>query len=253
VRHAPDLVVTTTLLEDEKARSIAEVLARHAANGGNDLIVLNSHARGGLARWWLGNVAEDLVRRTDLPLLVTPALEKDPGWEPEPVLRHILIALDGTPLAEQVWPAAFALGRCMGAEYSLLRVVEPAPLPVVDPVMVPAVAFDAGLAERQQASAERYLCRVAARLQGDDANLRLRTHALIDAEPAEAICEFLAAKVKRPGFDGDSSSPIDLVALATHGREGLARLLLGSVADRVLQHTPVPLLLQRPAEVPATN
>lgn len=176
---------------------------------------------------------------------------KDPGWEKEPVIQHILIPVDGTALAEQVVPAALALGSCMAAEYSLLRVVEPAPIAVADPVLVTAAsAYDSGLAERQQASAESYMTRVSTRMRTENPGLRLHSHVLVDVEPADAICEFLSHGAGDSERGRDAPPPVDLIALATHGREGLARLLLGSVAGRVLQHTPVPLLLQRPAEVP---
>jgi nucleotide-binding universal stress UspA family protein len=244
--HAPDVKVTTSLLDGARADSVADALAEHVNQSGIDLVVLNSHARGGLSRWWRGNVVDDLVHRTGVPLLVTPDVEVDPGWRPEPMIRHLLVAFDGSPLAEQVLPAALTLAGCMGAEFTLLRVVEPVPVPVIDPAVGPAAAYDAGMVDQQQAAAEGYLTRVAARLRGDDARLRVRTHVLLDAEPAEAICDYLRLHARHPeGVEWER--PVDLVALATHGREGLARLLLGSVADRVLQHTPTPLLLQRPA------
>lgn len=247
----PHLEVRTALLADKDATALADVLAHHADISGVDLIVLNSHARGGLARWWLGNVAEDLVRRTSLPILVTPSLEKDAGWEVEPKLRHILIALDGSPLAEQVLPTALNLGECMESEFTLFRVVEPAPVPVVDPAVAPAAAYDPGLAERQLTTAENYLHRIATRLMAEDPALRMRTRLVVDPEPAEAICGFLNRRPRGSRAEGDAPPSVDLIALATHGREGLTRLLLGSTADRVLHHTPVPLLLQHPAAVPA--
>ena len=169
------------------------------------------------------------------------------------MLRHFLIPLDGTPLAEQVLATALMLGSCMGAEYTLLRVVEPVPVPVVDPVCAPAAAISPALIEEQEQAAAGYLKRLAARLRGNDAQLVLHTHVVLDAEPAGAICGFLRRHAPHPGQPEklEEEPPIDLVALATHGREGLARLLLGSVADRVLQHTPVPLLLQRSVETGA--
>jgi nucleotide-binding universal stress UspA family protein len=244
IRYAPELVIRTRLLSDEHAGSVAEVLARHAAEVRADLIVLNSHARGGMARWWLGSVADNLIHRTSVPLLVEPALEHDPGLRPEPAFRHILIALDGSPLAEQVLPAALTLGRAMGAEFTLLRVVEPALVAIPDPsfaVIPPSTALE----EQEERAAETYLACVAARLRGDSAQLHIQTRVLLDPEPAEAICGFLR---RQPWHDSEAH-PADLVAMATHGREGLARLLLGSVSDRVLQHTPVPLLLQHSAHL----
>lgn len=242
VRHAPELVIHTRLLTEERPSGVADLLAKHAAEVGADLIVLNSHARGGVARWWMGSVADDLIHRSTIPLLVAPALEKDAGVEDEPVFRHILIALDGSPLAEQVIPTAMTLAGTMNAELTLLRIVEPALIAVGEPAMVAPMAgpaFDE-LAERD---AEGYLDRLAARLRGTDATRHIATRVLVDPEPAEAICGFLR---RNASWSDREPDPPDLVAMATRGREGLARLLLGSVSDRVLQHTPIPLLLQRP-------
>jgi nucleotide-binding universal stress UspA family protein len=246
-QQAPEVPVRTALLSEGDADSVAASLAAYAEDNPVDLIVMNSHARGGLARWWMGNVAEDLVRKTAVPVLATPYIEHDPGWHPEQVLRHMLIPLDGSPLAEQVFPAALTLGSCWGMEITLLRVVEPVPVAVADPVCAPAAAYDPGLPEKQREAAEMYLTRVASRLRGDDARLQLHTRVVLESEPAEAICSFLRRHSPLAGQEAIAGDiPIDLVALATHGREGLPRLLLGSIADRVLQHTPVPLLLQRP-------
>jgi nucleotide-binding universal stress UspA family protein len=245
--HAPEVRVTTSEVEGAEVDCVADALVRHIETKPVDLIILNSHARGGLSRWWMGSVADDLVHRTSIPLLVTPALEHDPAWETDLIPRHILVPLDGTPLAEQVLPTALTFGASVGAEYTLLRVVEPVPVPVVDPVCAPAAAFDPSLIDELQATAETYLTRIAARLRGNDAHLVLHTYVVLDPEPAEAICGFLSRRAASSGraVSADRGSPVDMVALATHGREGLTRLLLGSVADRVLQHTPVPLLLQR--------
>jgi nucleotide-binding universal stress UspA family protein len=178
---------------------------------------------------------------------VTPDIEKDPGWRPETAFRHILVPLDGSPLGEQILPSALALGACWEAEVTLLRVVEPVAVAVADPVCAPAAAYDPDLPERQQVAAETYLSRIAGRLHGEDVRLKVHTRVVFEAEPAEAICGFLRRHAPLPGsMPSTEEPPIDLVALATHGREGLPRLLLGSVADRVLQHTPVPLLLRRP-------
>src|SRR5205807_7403424 len=104
--HAPEVNVRVDLLHEEKGRCVADLLAAHAERTQADLIVLNSHTRGGLARWWLGSVTDDLIHRTSCPLLILPAQERDPDWSTASLFRHILIPLDGTPLAEQVLPAA---------------------------------------------------------------------------------------------------------------------------------------------------
>jgi nucleotide-binding universal stress UspA family protein len=238
--HAPEVTVRTDLLREEKGRCVADLLAAHAEHTGADLIVLNSHTRGGLTRWWMGSVTDDLIHRTACPLLVLPAQEHDPEWKTDNLFRHILIPLDGTSLAEQVLPTALTLGSCVDAEFTLLRVIEPVPVAVADPI-VAAIPIDPGIDDRLEEAAAAYLTRVAVRLQGNDGHLRLRTSVVLDPDPSEAICGFLRRDAE--------SVPIDAIALATHGRGGLPRLLLGSVADRVLQHTPVPLLLQRAKSV----
>src|SRR5262249_20641323 len=73
--RAPGLSVDTQLLETAKAGLLADALLQDAVKVGADLIVLSSHGRTGLARWWLGNVADDLLHRTSLPLLLVHASE----------------------------------------------------------------------------------------------------------------------------------------------------------------------------------
>src|SRR5206468_2458713 len=107
------VAVTTQLLDGTGAESLGEELLRCAAEVRADLLVLSSHGRTGLARWWFGNVADDLVHRTSLPLLLAHAPDAPPRWDPEPVFRHILVPLDGSPLAEQVLKAVLPLGACM--------------------------------------------------------------------------------------------------------------------------------------------
>ncbi|MBI1918631.1 MAG: universal stress protein [Planctomycetes bacterium] len=245
VARAPDLAVTTQLQEGRQAGVLADALLEYAAKAGADLIVLSSHGRTGLARWWFGNVADDLVHRTSLPLLLVHTSDASPCWEPEPVFRHILVALDGSPLAEQILAAVAPLGACMGSEYSLLRVVEPVPVPVADPAFAAAVPVEAAVISSQQEAARAYLRRVSVRLRGELAASAVHACVVLDPDPAEAILSFVE---RTPGSAGspDAHHPVDLIALATHGRSGLSRLLLGSIGARILKHTTVPLFLQRP-------
>ena len=140
-----------------------------------------------------------------------------PGREraliPEPVLEDLLVPLDGSPLAEQVLPAALELAGLMEGRCTLLRVVGPGA---------------AALAE-----AEAYLERVASRLRAD--GTRIQTRVVLARHAAEAILE----QVRAHGHD--------LVALATHGHGGARRVLLGSVADKVIRGASAPVLVYRPA------
>lgn len=215
--------------------SIAHALMRYAATNEIDLIVMATHGRGGLARAWLGSVADALVRQSALPLLlVRPQDGHAPSAPPD--LHHALMALDGSPLAEQIMEPILALGELFGSTYTLLRVVEPFILPGYSPV-----ARIEGLEERANDEARReaqhYLEKVASRIAKE--GRKVRTHVVFGAQPASSILE--EAERHGPG----------IIALATHGDSGLRRMLLGSVADKVLRGATTPVLIYRPQEADA--
>ncbi len=206
---------------------IADTLQEHALSKGCDLVVMTTHGRGPVSRFWLGSVADQLVHRLPIPLLLIHTREEIPLPATEPEVRNILVALDGTPTAEQILQPAGALGKLMGASCTLLRVVPS----VVPHVVYTEVAVDTALADKLRAEARVYLQRVAESLrdQGFDVQTRIIAH----AHPATAILNEV------------SSGEYDLLALETHGRRGLSRLFLGSVADKVVRGATVPVLVHR--------
>src|SRR5690349_2148692 len=113
---------TATLLDGP----VAEALYRHAGTTGIDLVVMAVVGAGPWTRRWLGSVADELVRRLPMPLLLLRPQEPAPAPGIEPAFRHILIPLDGSEVAEQILEPAVALGKLMQAEYTLLRVAKPA-------------------------------------------------------------------------------------------------------------------------------
>jgi nucleotide-binding universal stress UspA family protein len=144
----------------------------------------------------------------------------------------VLIPLDGTALAEQILPSATALGRLLEAEYTLLRVVAPAPAVGFEPAGVGIGGFVPPSEDSLTLEARNYLERVASRLRGE--GLTVTTAVALGQSPAAAIL----AEAQDRG--------IDLIAMETHARHGLARLLLGSVADKVIRSSPLPVLVHRP-------
>jgi nucleotide-binding universal stress UspA family protein len=194
-----------------------------------DLVVMTTHGRGPLGRLLLGSTAAKVVRQTAAPVLLVRPRDRDRRCDllPEPAPEQVLLPLDGSPLAEEALEPAAAVAQLFGAECTLLRVVEP------------SEAGGAGAAEQvRQAEAETYLARVAGRLR--EQGLRVQTRVAV-ADNA-GVCILAEATALRSG----------LVALATHGRGGIARLVLGSVADKVVQAAGCPVLVYRPrAIVPA--
>ena len=133
------------------------------------------------------------------------------------MFRKIVVPLDGSPTAAAALPAARTLAKAAQADVLLVRV---------------APATDEGPEQgRQVAEAERSLARVATELAG--AELRVSTQVRHGA----AAEEIVGATREQHG---------DAVVMATHGRSGLPRALLGSVAERVVASSPVPVLLVRP-------
>jgi nucleotide-binding universal stress UspA family protein len=231
LRTESDFPVDMTLLDGAITDSVADLIAAHVCKHRIDLVVMTTHGRGGFARFWLGSVADELVRRLPVPVLLLRPDERTPVAAAPQTRRRILIPLDGSANGEAILPHVLALGQAAQAEYTLLRVVESVmsahPMPTN-----PAVReLDDQLIDQVRVDAQIYLEQVAERLA--EQGLTTRIEVVVAPQAAIAILE--QAKQDRS----------DLIAMATHGRRGLARLLLGSVADRVLHGATTPMLLYR--------
>jgi nucleotide-binding universal stress UspA family protein len=226
--------VTSTLLE---GGGIAETLNGHAVTTKADLIVMTTHGRGPLSRFWLGSVADELLRRAMTPMLLVRPQETvaDLAYlASEPVLRHVLIPLDGSVLAEQVLESAVTLGNLMQADYTLLRIYGQLVDSGLDPLSYAMVGGLEPPPDQLRAEAQNYLNRVAERLQQQGHTVR--TQVALGKHQASTI------------LDQAQGLAVDLIALETHGSRGLTRLLLGSVADKVIRGASTPVLVQRSPE-----
>lgn len=216
--------VTCSVLEGEVTDAVRDEIDRTGA----DLLVMTSHGRGTLGRIWLGSVADELIRSLTIPVLLArpPETQSAPALGQEPRVRHIVMALDGTALAERVLAPVMAIGRFLAADYTLIRVIG---LPTYLQ-LTPELFGEAGrIKERLLREAQDYLEQVARRLSSDGA--RVQTRVLSAEQPAAGILEAAAGA--------------DLIALETHGRHHLSRLLMGSVADKVVRGSTVPVLVCR--------
>jgi len=225
---AGSVPVTSKFLEGPV---IAEALQHHATATGADLIVMTTHGRGPLSRFWLGSVADELVRRATTPVLLVRPQEAAVDLASDRVLKHILIPLDGSTLSEQVLEPALALGNLMQADYTLLHVYGLSTDPALDPMTYPLAGGGEPPIERMRADTESYLAQVVERLKGE--GFGVQTQIAQGHHPASAI------------LDAAQSLGVDLIALETHGRRGLTRLLLGSVADKVIRGASVPVFVHR--------
>ncbi|MEN9937870.1 MAG: hypothetical protein RLZZ387_4449 [Chloroflexota bacterium] len=222
---APGVAVTTTVLDDP----VVTALHGYALDNSVDLIVMTTHGRGAISRFWLGSVADTLVRRTTLPVLLERPRELARRPDQQRAIQRILIPLDGSALAEQIIPCATELGALSDAEYLLVQAVEPAMARHVGGNgSHPSPEHD----QQTFAQARQYLEGIARRMRLG--GLRVRTDVLLGPAGASIL-------------DAAHTQAVDLIAMETHGRGGITRLLLGSIADWVLRGTLVPVLLHRPS------
>jgi len=213
--------------------SPAEWIVAESAVGTVDLITMSTHGRTGPGRWLFGSVAESVVAGSPVPVLVERA------WQPirrEPLLSDqptLLVPLDGSTFAESAIEPAAALAEDLSAELVLLRVEHEA-TEVWRDEYGRAIAYLDEQEARARQLASDYLDQVvdSARKQWPGVPI----HTIVQfGVPAARIAEVA------------TTTGAALVFMATHGRTGLRRAVMGSVAGQVLECGSTPLVLIRPA------
>jgi nucleotide-binding universal stress UspA family protein len=198
----------------------AEVIVETASSTGCELIVVGTHGRRGLSHLLLGSVAERVVRTSQIPVLtVRGNAEIDLPEVPQILVPHDFSEASATAVQNA---AAWADG--LGAEITLLHVVEP----VVYPEFYSVDVLSDDLMERLVERSERALRRSADELLGDGKG-RVKVKVEV-GRAANTIVEYA------------DPEHYDLVVMATRGLSRLEHVLLGSVAESVLRRCRVPLL-----------
>ncbi len=207
-----------------------EVVCETAARLGADLVVMATHGRGTIGRLWLGSVADYVVRHLEIPiLLVHPDRNGSPPRHRS--MRGILVALDLSARSEAILDPAVALAQITQAHITLIHTVEPF-YSVSEPGILYPIASDQALAQLRTAEAQCSLDDTADRLRAK--GVSVSTRVVPGAHPASGILDALA------------EARYDMVAMTTHGAGGARRLLLGSVADKVIRGAAKPVLVLRP-------
>ena len=215
----------------------ADAIGRYAREEGADLLVMSTHGRTGMSRAWFGSVADTIARESPLPVLLVRRGEAVGSWEHEAsssAFERIVVALDGSDTAERILESVRSMGVSANADHLLVDVVLPVLMPVIDYPdvgVVMATAPDTEATEALAQSAGKYLEGVARRLGREGAE-RVETKVLVAPSAGPAIVE-LAQQFHA-----------DLVAMTSHGR-GASRLLVGSVADKILRGTQCSILFRR--------
>ncbi|HET9017642.1 MAG TPA: universal stress protein [Thermomicrobiaceae bacterium] len=225
-RDLGDRVQVSVLTGDPAAQIID-----HVAGLADALVVMTTHGRSGIGRWISGSVADRVVRDGEAPVLLIRSGMPSAG---QATVRAILVALDGSSYAETALGHAVDLAKVFDAELQLVRVAETAQIyaMLTPEAQTPAAAEAINeVIDRLSAEARDYLTAVAERLRAD--GLRVRTETL-EGFPSEQILAF------------EREMGTDLTVMATHGRSGLARLVFGSVAERILKLGQTPVMVIHP-------
>jgi len=223
--------VSTKLLT---ATDTAGALEEHRLELGAGLTVMASHGRGAVERAWLGSVADRFIRISEAPVLLVRATPGEAGTldlSADVRFNRVLVSLDGSELSEAAMEPATALGGASDTVYVLLRIIEPPYAPGA--ALLPAgFEFPEEQAEVLRLEAESELAATAKHLSSLGCTVEALT--ALSAPVANGILHF--AK------DGEA----DLIAIATHGRGGITRAVLGSVADKVIRGAECPVLIVPP-------
>lgn len=206
-----------------------------------DLIVLCSHGDTGLKRWIFNSIALQAARKSPVPVLI---VNEHGEAHPLENLTHplnVMVPLDGSTLAESALTSVVQLMTALRPagpnKLHLLRVID---IPVVNGSMRGHVQLEPIIRERACTQAKVYLETISKRLQEEvqgKAQLEITTSITISPDVPGTI-------IRRA-----EECQCDMITIATHGRGGLMRMLMGSVTERLLGYTKLPLLIIRPQEV----
>ena len=217
-----------------------------AENDPGTLIAMASHGRSGIARWWMGSVADRVLHMATCPLLLIRSQPNAPVSQ-ETAPERLVVPIDGSETAEEVLPHVAYLAVALKIPVDLLQVtISEAEyyqamsmgLRVLPPSLPSFQSFSNTLEEEASA----YVANVRGRLSRQGvATVETR---ILQGNAAESIVDYAHTR------------PHSLVAMTTHGRSGVGRMILGSVAERVVRQSGGPVLLvraSRSSEVPLTG
>jgi nucleotide-binding universal stress UspA family protein len=227
---AQGLTVVSHLVEG----TTVETLIECGRAVGADLTVMTTHGRGGFKRLQLGSVATEYLTQATSPVLLLKGAETANGEATVSAALPtgpLLCPVDGSAWSESVLPHARRFADVIGVPMALFTVSVPHSMPVAPfgtELLIDPEALDAETREQ-----ERYLTGLLAQC------------------PPDSTTRSVSGLVAAPEILADATrSGAGLIAMATHGRGGIMRMLLGSVADEVIRQADIPVLVLHPAPSP---
>ena len=221
--------------EETKVESVivagnpAEEIIDYAETQHVSLIIMATHGRSGIKRWAVGSVATKVLRGSSVPLALIKAGEPSPTMSKRWLFAKALLPLDGSEVGETAVAYVEELAVRLKMEVTLLQVVEPKYIPIGTEPWYYSHYRQESLAAMGQ-SAHDYLSGIEQRLNAKGIAVSSRTEPGVASERILEVAEQIGA---------------DVIAMSTHGRSGVARWAVGSVADRLAHAGNIPLILVR--------
>ena len=223
------LAVTTAVRHGNPAEAILDATEAEDC----DLVVMGTHGRTGLERVRMGSVAQHVLRHAIVPSLIVPPANGNTPTGDDGAITVITVPLDGSPLAEAALPIAADIAAALSVPLTLFR--------VIPSIMAQAAGWGVGyegyypITEEMQRAEETavtaYLAAVAAPLRAGGLTVETVWRRSVTAAADESIAAYLPAT--------------GIAVMASHGRGGVMRWVLGSTAEGVLDHAPCPILIVR--------
>jgi nucleotide-binding universal stress UspA family protein len=209
----------------------AEEILRVATERGCGMIVMASHGRGALGRWTYGSVADRVSRTAPVPVMIVRPQDASPQIA-LPVIRRILVPLDGSQLANEALPVAAMIATRLQIPVFLFRVVNPARALAPYPSM--AASYPPEVYQQLETD-----MRTDAQQSLDNAAKDLTTQGI---DVSTGVASGSAAHSIE-----DATEQGDIIIMTSHGHGGIRRWLLGSIAEQLVRHASVPVVLVRSA------
>jgi nucleotide-binding universal stress UspA family protein len=204
-----------------------QVILDAADKEGADLITMTTHGRSGVMRWLLGSVADRVVQHSKVPVMLVRTVEGQAA--PSPVAERILVPLDGSETAAGILPFVTDYAKLFGASLVLFHAVSPVgSYPGFETANAQIVGE---LLENMQKEAAEMLAETAKKLEAEGIKCESGVTLSLAADGILAAAE---------------QSKAGVIAIGTHGRSGITRTVLGSVANAVLRRSKLPCLLVHP-------
>lgn len=213
------------------ARSITEFAEAEKV----DLIAMSTHARAGPARWVLGSAPDRVLRHTHIPVLLARPSGETPLDAKPSTLKKLIVPLDGSRAAQAIFPFVEEMAKRLKLEVNLIQVISAETTVQFTPMGPDTWTVPSDVLQQIDVLASGYLAGVGKDLEREGLSVRWD---VLRGPTSQRIVEFA------------QETPGSMVAMTTHGRSGLRRWVLGSVADKVVRAAGEPVLVIRPP-VPA--